>query len=144
MSVMASEITSLAIVYLTVYSGADQRKHQSSASLTSVRGIHRWPVNSPHKKASNAENVSIWWRYHDNSNVVEISFGSHPYSNELITTNFGAWRSSSRSRFKSHRVNARGEVEHWEFPAMLPMTLNWFLWNVFFWYSIWHCNRNSD
>ena len=33
---------------LTVYSGAHQRKHQSSASLVSVRGIHRWAVNSPH------------------------------------------------------------------------------------------------
>ena len=46
---MASQITSLTIVYSTVYSGADQRKHQSSASLAFVRGIHRWPVNSPHK-----------------------------------------------------------------------------------------------
>ena len=46
---MASQITSLIIVYSTVYSGADQRKHQSSASLAFVRGIHRWPVNSPHK-----------------------------------------------------------------------------------------------
>ena len=35
--------------YSTVYSGADQRKHQSSASLTFLRGIHRWPVNFPHK-----------------------------------------------------------------------------------------------
>ena len=33
----------------TVYSGADQRKHQSSASLAFVRGIHRVPMNSPHK-----------------------------------------------------------------------------------------------
>ena len=49
MGAMASEITSLTIVYSTVYSGADQRKHQSSASLGFVRGIHRWPVNSPHK-----------------------------------------------------------------------------------------------
>ena len=46
---MASQITSLTIVYSTVYSDADQRKHQSSASLAFVRGIHRWPVNSPHK-----------------------------------------------------------------------------------------------
>ena len=45
----ASQITSLTIVYSTVYSGADQRKHQSSASLAFVRGIHRRPVNSPHK-----------------------------------------------------------------------------------------------
>ena len=49
MSAMASQITSLTIVYSTVYSGADQRKHQSSASLAFVRGIHRWPVNSQHK-----------------------------------------------------------------------------------------------
>ena len=49
MSTIASQITSLTIVYLTVYSGAYQRKHQSSASLAFVRGIHRGPVNSPHK-----------------------------------------------------------------------------------------------
>ena len=49
MSVMASQITSLTIVYSNVYSGEDQRKHQSSVSLAIVRGIHRWLVNSPHK-----------------------------------------------------------------------------------------------
>ena len=49
MSAMASQITSLTIVYSTVYSCADQRKHQSYASLAFVWGIHRWPVNSPHK-----------------------------------------------------------------------------------------------
>ena len=49
MGAMAYQITSLTIVYSTVYSGAGQRKHQSSASLASVRGIHRRPVNSPHK-----------------------------------------------------------------------------------------------
>ena len=49
MSAMASQITSLAIVYSTAYSGTDQRKHKSSASLAFVRRIHRWPVNSPHK-----------------------------------------------------------------------------------------------
>ena len=41
--------TRVTIVYSTVYSGADQRKYQSSASLAFVRGIHQWPVNSPHK-----------------------------------------------------------------------------------------------
>ena len=49
MSSIASQITSLTIVYSAVYSGADQRKHQSSASLAFVRGSHRGPVNSPHK-----------------------------------------------------------------------------------------------
>ena len=50
MGAMASQITSLTIVCSTVYSGADQIKHQSSAWLAlCVRGIPRWPVNSPHK-----------------------------------------------------------------------------------------------
>ena len=48
-STMASQITNLTIVYSTVYAGTDQIKHQSSASLACVKGIHRWPVNSPHK-----------------------------------------------------------------------------------------------
>ena len=49
MESIASQITSLTIVYSAVYSAADQRKHQSSASLAFVRGIHRGPMNSPHK-----------------------------------------------------------------------------------------------
>ena len=49
MSTMASQITSLMIVCSTFYSNTNQRKHQSSASLAFVWGIHRSPVNSPHK-----------------------------------------------------------------------------------------------
>ena len=49
MGAIASQITSLTIVNSTVYSGVDQRKYQSSPSLAFVRGIHREPVNSPHK-----------------------------------------------------------------------------------------------
>ena len=49
MVAMSSLITSLTIVYSIVYSGTDERKHQRSASLAFVRGIHRSPVNSPHK-----------------------------------------------------------------------------------------------
>ena len=49
MNAIASQITSLTIVYSIVYSDADQRKHQSSVSLAFVRGIHRGPVNFPHK-----------------------------------------------------------------------------------------------
>ena len=39
----------VSIVCLTAYSGVDQRKHQSSASLAFVTGIHWWPVVCPHK-----------------------------------------------------------------------------------------------
>ena len=49
MRAIASQITSLTIVYSFVYSDADERTYQSSASLAFVRGIHRGPVNSPHK-----------------------------------------------------------------------------------------------
>ena len=49
MSAMASQITSLTIASSTVYSGTDQRKHQSSSSLAFERGIHWAPVNSPNK-----------------------------------------------------------------------------------------------
>ena len=63
MSAMASEITSLTIVYSTVYSGADQRN---------IKAPRHWPLCGdftggrwiPVQKASNAENVSIWWRHH--------------------------------------------------------------------------------
>ena len=53
MAMMASQITSLAIVYSTVYSGVDQWKHQSFASLAPVTG------ELPAQRASNTENVSI-------------------------------------------------------------------------------------
>ena len=56
MSSLVSPITSLTIVYSTVYSRADQRKHQSSASLATGE--------YPAHMSSNAENVSIWWRHH--------------------------------------------------------------------------------
>ena len=49
MTTTVSEIIGVSIVYSTICSGADQRKHQSSAWLAFVRGIHWWPVNSPHK-----------------------------------------------------------------------------------------------
>ena len=49
MGMIASQITSLMIAYSIIYSDADHRKHQSSASLAFVWGIHRGPVNSPHK-----------------------------------------------------------------------------------------------
>ena len=49
MTTVASQITSLTVVYSIVYSDADQIIHQSSASLAFVWGIHRGPVDSPHK-----------------------------------------------------------------------------------------------
>ena len=63
MGALASQITSLTVVYSIVYSDVDQRKHQIPASLAFVRGIHR-TREFPAQIASYAENVSIWWRQH--------------------------------------------------------------------------------
>ena len=62
MSALTSQIASASIVCTAVCLGADQRKHQSSASLAFMRGIHRWPVDSPHKGPV-TRILSIWWRY---------------------------------------------------------------------------------
>ena len=64
MGAIASQITSLTVVYSIVYADADQRKLESSASLAIVReftGTGEFPA----QRASNAENVSIWWRHHE-------------------------------------------------------------------------------
>ena len=72
MGTMASQITSLTIVYSIVYSGADQRKHQSSASLAFVRGILPGPLNSPLKcpvtrKMFPFDDVILEWRIYMDS-----------------------------------------------------------------------------
>ena len=65
MGAMVFQITSLPIVYSTVYSGPNQRKHQSSASLAICAGNSPMTGEFPAQRASNAENVSIWWRHHE-------------------------------------------------------------------------------
>ena len=68
MYAMATQATGVLIVYSTVCSGADQRKHQSSASLAFAMGIHQWPMNSPHKGPVTRKilpfddvDMIIWW-----------------------------------------------------------------------------------
>ena len=77
MSVMVSQITSLMIVYSSIDWGADQRKHQSSASLAFVRVIHRWSVNSPHKgpvthKMFPFDDVIMLWWYMASPSLSEL------------------------------------------------------------------------
>ena len=65
MDAMASKITSLTIVYSTVYAGADQGKTPKFRVIGLWAGNSPVPGNSPHKRASNAESGSIWWRHHE-------------------------------------------------------------------------------
>ena len=72
MGAIVSQITSLTIVYSIFYSDADQRKQQSFALLAFVCGIHRGPVNSPHKwsvtrKMFPFDDVIIWQIFPVNS-----------------------------------------------------------------------------
>ena len=65
MTTMASQITSLTVVYSTVYSDADQRKHQSSESLAFVWGIHRdrWIPRTKGQLRGKFFHLmtSLWW-----------------------------------------------------------------------------------
>ena len=63
------KITSLKIVYPTVYSGAGQRKYQSSVSLAFVRRDSLVTGKFPAQGASNTENASTWWRHHISCNL---------------------------------------------------------------------------
>ena len=65
MTTIASQITSLTVVYSIIYSGVDQRKHQSSCGeFTGTSELFA-------QRASNAENVSIWWRHHELDSSVQ-------------------------------------------------------------------------
>ena len=86
MDAMASQITSLAIVYSIVHSGADQRKHQRSASLAFVRGIHRWPVNSPHK----------WPVTRKCFHLMTLSYDTTPWAVQCFLVDICQWDNSIR------------------------------------------------
>ena len=67
--------------------GADQRNHQSSASLAFVQGIHWWPMNSPRK-------VSIWWHHHavEKSSRMNLSLSaSEWYSSVKVRASKSSW-----------------------------------------------------
>ena len=117
---MASQITSLTIVYSNAYSGTDQRKHQSSASLAFVRGIHRWPVNSLHKRP-------VTWKIFPFGDVImspryisvlngNISLRSVKVSNIRVWPNeLDSWSSFHYAKNISRRQMGWFKVYHFEF-----------------------------
>ena len=90
MGEMASQITSLTTVYSTIYSDADQRKYQSSASLAFVRGIQRRPVNSPHKWPVTRKMFPF-----DDVSMVLAFTDSTTSAGKSLTTTFGIFTSMS-------------------------------------------------
>ena len=95
MSAMAYQITGVLIAYSTVWSGADQRKHESFASLAFVRGIQRWPVISPHNGPVSS-NVSISLRHHTQSWYNDNTRCSVVFFQTLCEGRIRQWSSTQR------------------------------------------------
>ena len=88
MSTMASQITSITTLYSIIYWSVHQRKHQSSASLTFMRGIHRGPVNSPHKGPVTRKmfpfDEVIMMMLWSIQKLHQTWYSSQPYRNECV------------------------------------------------------------
>ena len=102
MTMLASQITSLMVVYSIVYSGVNQRKHQSSASLAFVREIHRGPVNFPHK-----------WP------VTRKMFPFDDVIMECGITHTAQQRNHSRQVHKTHTMDMLWEKFQWILPLYM-------------------------
>ena len=107
MSTMASQITSLTIVYSTVYSGIDQRKHQISAPLAFVRGIHRWSVNSPHKGPVTRKMFPFGDVIMKVSIQMPLPFGWYPSDSFSGMTLSGTWQRKHKGFLKEGRLEFR-------------------------------------
>ena len=120
MGAIASQITSLTIVYSTVYSGADQRKHQSSASLVFVWGIHRGPVNSPHKgpvtrKMFPSDDVIMYSHISDVRYLFIHTFQVNT-KNRPCLASLSAWR-----------IPTNGRIFHWLIDESNWQEMIWFV-----------------
>ena len=133
-------MTNVSIVCSTVYSGADQRKHQSSASLACARGIQRWtPRGFPSQRASNAEKVFIWWRHHWKG-----SHGDHTQLTVGIVT-ITTWTATS----VKNAVSTSAPL--WLSPADVVANIEIVIAAVISWchiprveMSLWQCAANSS
>ena len=129
MSAMASQITNLTIVYSTVYSVTDQRKHQSTASLAIVRGIHQCPVNSSHKwpvtrKIFPFDDVIIY--ICDCQRPFSASVSVYPKPN-LCTRKNKSKNGNSDDNIvyfvlKRHHIDTKNKVNRFLFPVIISLT----------------------
>ena len=81
MNVMASQITGVSIVYSTVCLGSDKKKTSKLRVTGLCEGNSLVTSEFPAQRASNAENVSIWWRFHVAQNIL------HNIKDKFVYTN---------------------------------------------------------
>ena len=101
MSTIASQITSLTSFYSTVYSGADKKK----TSKLRVTGLCAGKF--PAQMASNAEDVSIWWRHYEWSSFISSKW---TYTAISISNYFAFLGKASESYFLEHRSDVKGAL----------------------------------
>ena len=148
MGAIASQITSLTVVFSTVYLDTDPRKHQSSASLAFVRGIHRRPVISPHKwpvtrKMFPFDDVIISYI---ESNIHRITFvtfqvygkhGAYDNTNQSHEAQIITWHYDMfmKGQNRHLRFSVRNNFISFEPCPYLWMIINWQQW--------WHIQHQS-
>ena len=115
MSAMAFQITSLTIVYSTVYTGADQRKHQSSASLAFVRGIQRLPVNFTHKWPVTRKMFPF-----DDVIMLECDV-CHSSDNKMVRSNWTEVNHAGLSRPKNYFIIWKWKMCYWDQLTINPV-----------------------
>ena len=103
--------------FLSRLSGAHQTKHQSSASLAFVEGIHRWPVDSPHKGPVQwRENVSIWWSHHETNLAKNVM---NTYMHLHVIWFFPHWNYTGRWNPFQPRKKKFIAMAAWDLPVAL-------------------------
>ena len=111
MGAIASQNTSLAVIYSTIYTDADQRKHQSSASLAFVREIHRRQVNLSHKSPVTRKMFPfddvIMFRWHI------CNLGKYFLYQEKIGVNANKRLTDVCISSDSHLMNPVATLTHW-------------------------------
>ena len=117
MSALASQITSLTIVYSTVYPDADLSKHQSSASLAFVWGIHRGPVNSTHKWPVTRKMFPF-------DDLIMVFSGAQNLTATSSLASSTAWRHrgpiSNRSHWRLGQSTLVKGINKWKWRGQLP------------------------
>ena len=135
MGAMASQITSLTIVYSTIHLGADQRKHQSTTKFH-VTGIcaGNSPVTGefPTQMSSNVENVSIWWRHHvfdETNSRADVYFAISQCNTPMLTATHYAFWTICCHVFCPRKINLRLPHKRFITNALLKKvfqsTFNW-------------------
>ena len=104
MCAMAHQITGVSIVYSTVCSGTEIKKTPMPRVTGLCEGNSPVTGEFPTQRASNAENVSIWWRHH-------ITFASHVLSMSPAMPPWRTWVNISHESTKSHIITTTKQIK---------------------------------